>query len=53
VQVPATSGISIRRNVRPLRELTGDGEKILITSKREKKFDGVTNIILRDFLTNV
>ena len=53
VQVPATSGISIRRNVRPLRELTDDGKKILIPSKREKKFDGVTNIILRDFLTNV
>ena len=53
VQVPAASGISLRRNVRPLRELNSDAKKFLITSKREKNFDGVTNIILRDFLTNV
>ncbi len=53
VQVLATSGLSVRRSTRPLRELTAESKKFLIISKPEKIFDGVTNITLRDFLSNV
>lgn len=50
VQVLPTSGLSAQRATRPLRALPADAKKVLITLKREKKFDGVTNITLRDFL---
>lgn len=53
IQVLPTSGISARRITRPLRAVSDDVEKILITSKPEKIFGDVTNITLRDFLTGL
>ena len=53
IQVLPTSGISVRKATRPLRSLSVDASKFLITFKREKNFGDVPSITLHDFLSNV
>ena len=52
IQVLPTSGLTVRKATRPLRALPDDAKKFLITLKHEKNFGDVTNITLRDFLSN-
>ncbi len=48
--LPAAGNISARRITRPLRALTDDAEKILISTHSEKISDGITNLTPQNFL---
>ena len=50
--LPPDGSITVRRITRPLRALSEDAEKLLISLKPVKTFGGVKNITLRDFLLN-